>query len=184
VLEADGLPVEDPNNVRMLLLRAPLSRLAGTIAEKNSRFNIGDVKRTFNEPTFALQVMSEEHRGRFKFERREISSDPSPIVTVGFVETDRPTLIRGLTGQHVAMRGDLRIDAATGRIEQTRLEVKLGDVHAEITTTYKRDAKLNLWVPSAMSERYEKKGGSRQETISVAAHYSNYRRFDTSAIIK
>jgi hypothetical protein len=180
----DGAAVSDADDIGSLIRRAPLRRLGAVIAEKNARFNIGDVRRTFNEPTLGLLVASPVHRRRFTFDRMAVSRGASPIVTLKFTERDRPTLISGTYGEPVFTRGELDIDAATGRIERTRIEMTLGPVRAALATTYALDARLNLWVPAVMSERYEQTAGVLRQTITVETEYTNYRRFDTSVIIK
>lgn len=184
VREVDGLPVTDADDIRSLIQRAPLSRLASVIAEKNSRFNIGNVRRTFNEPTFGLLVLNTFQQRRFKFERVSVSAGTTPVVTLKFTERDRPTMITGMAGEAVYTHGELDVDADTGRVQRTRIEMTLGSVKASIATAYAPDAKLNLWVPAVMSERYEQSAGERRQTITVDTEYSNYRRFDTSVIIK
>ena len=182
--EVDGAAVNDPDDIGTLIRRAPLSRLGAVIAEKNSRFNIGDVRRTFNEPTIGLLVASPVHTRRFKFRRVAVSRGVPPVVTLAFTEHDRPTLISGTFGEPVFTRGELDVDAASGRIERTRMDMTLGPVRASLATTYAPDAKLNLWVPSVMSERYEQTAGALRQTITVETTYTNYRRFDTSVIIR
>ena len=184
VREIDGVAVEDTDDLRSMIQRAPLWRLAPAIAEKNSRFNIGNVRRTFNEPTFGLLVLSALHQKRFKFEREAVSSGASPVVTLKFTERDRPTLIVGTAGEPVFIRGEIDIEAATGRVERTRVEMTLGSVRAALATAYAPDAKLNLWVPTVMSERYEQTATDQKQTIAVDTDYANYRRFDTTVIIK
>ena len=184
VREVDGAPITDTDDVRSLIQRAPLWRLASVIAEKNSRFNIGNVRRTFNEPTLGLLVVSALNQRRFKFDRVSVSNGTSPVVTLKFTERDRPTLIMGTVGEPVYTRGELDVEAATERIERTRMEMTLGSVHATLTTAYAPDAKLNLWVPAVMSERYEQTAGEQRQTITVETEYTNYRRFDTNVIIK
>ena len=81
------------------------------VAEKNARYNIGGVTRTFNEPTLALLVVSEPHRSRFKFDRTRVTArDTGPLVTLGFRERERPTLVRGANGESVFAKGDLDVD--------------------------------------------------------------------------
>ena len=184
VKEVDGAAVSDTDDIGSLMRRAPLWRLGAAIAEKNARFNIGDVRRTFNEPTLGLLVASPVHHRRFKFDRKSVTRGASTMVTLKFTERDRPTLISGTYGEPVYTRGDLDIDAATGRIERTFMEMTLGPVRAALATTYALDAKLNLWVPSVMSERYEQTAGALRQTITVDTAYTNYRRFDTNVIIK
>ena len=184
VREVDGAPVTDPDDVRSLMQRAPLWRMASVIADKNSRFNIGNIRRTFNEPTIALLVVSPLHQRRFKFDRVTELKRASPLVTLAFTERDRPTLIMSTTGEPVFTRGEMDIDAVTGRVERTQLTMTLGSVRAVLSTTYTADLKLNLWVPSAMAERYEQTAGENRQTITVDTEYTNYRRFDTSVVIK
>jgi hypothetical protein len=184
VHDGDGEPVGETDNIRSLIQRAPLSRLASVIAAKNSRFNIGNIRRTFNEPTIGLLVVSAVHQRRFKFQRVAVSKSASPIVTVKFTERDRPTLVSGVHGEPVFTRGELDIDATTGCVERTRIEMSLGPVRAALTTAYAPDGKLDLWVPSIMRERYENTDPLLGQTITVDTEYTNYRRFDTSVIIK
>ena len=184
VREVDGVAVSDPDDVLSLIQRTPLWRLANLIAQKNSRFNIGNVRRTFNEPTIALLVVNPRHQGRFKFERAAVSTSASPVVTVKFRERDRPTLITSVHGEPAFTQGELDIDAATGRVERTRIQLSVASVRAALTTTYALDGRLNLWVPAGMSERYENTDDTFGQTVTVDTTYTNYRRFDTAVIIK
>lgn len=184
VREVDGEVIDDPDNIRVLMERTPLSRLGAVIAKKNSQFNIGNISRTFNEPTLALLVMASKHKDRFKFEREGISGGAVPRVTISFKEQDRPTLIQGSNGAPVYTNGQMVIDAASGRVESTRLELKLGSVRARIETDYAENDKLKLWVPVSMRETYEQTAKGFEQTIKCESTYTNYRKFETSAIIK
>jgi hypothetical protein len=184
VREVDGAAVDDPDNVRMLMARAPLWRLGSVIADKNSRFNIGAITRTFNEPTLALLIMTAKHRGRFKFERIGLATGPGTRVILSFKEHDRPTLVSGTNGVPVFSAGDLVVDAATGRIEQTTIHFVFNSVTARIETEYAEDARLKLWVPSVMRETYQQTAKGFEQTIKCVSTYTNYRKFETSAIIK
>ena len=86
VREADGATVIDPDDIRALIQRAPLWRLGAIVAEKNARYNIGNVRRTFNEPTFALLVVDPVHRKRFSFDRAAVTGSGAPLVTLKFKE--------------------------------------------------------------------------------------------------
>ena len=181
VREVDGAAVDDPENIRVLMARAPLGRLGAVIAKKNSQFNIGNITRTFNEPTLALLVLSSKHKDRFKF---DVSTDASPKVTISFKERDQPTLIYGHNGAPVYTSGTMLIDAASGRVEFTRLALTDRTVTAQIDTTYTENVKLKLWVPAVMRETYTQKAKGAEESISCESTYTNYRKFETSAIIK
>ena len=76
------------------------------------------------------------------------------------------------------------IDGATGRVEKAELRIRLGRVDATLTTTYKPDEKLKMWVPVEMHERYAQTAGPRPEVITVDSAYTNYQRFDSTVIIK
>lgn len=184
VREVDGQPVNDRDNIRALIDRAPLSRLGSVIAEKNARFNIGTVRRTFNEPTLALLVLTGKHRSRFRFDRKSVTGGSSPKVTLAFREQDRPTLVTTSGGAAVFSRGELVLDAATGRVEHTSIHVDYSSITALIETTYADDPKLKLWVPVTMREVYTQRARLAEQAITSDSTYSNYRKFETSVIIK
>ena len=46
---------------------------------------------------------------------------------------------------------------------------------AEILVNYGRDARINLWVPTEMTERYQTMEGH----VTGVARYSKYRQFTT-----
>lgn len=184
VRDVDGRPVDDPDNIRVLMDRVPLWRMGSVIADKNSRFNIGNITRTFNEPTLALLTVTPKHRDRFTFDRVAVSTGSSPRVTISFKERERPTLVAGTNGAPAFSAGEMLIDASTGRIEHTTVRFVLGTITAMIETTYVEDAKLKLWVPSIMRETYMDSAESFEQTIRCESTYSNYRKFETSAIIK
>jgi hypothetical protein len=184
VRDVDGTAVDDPNNIRVLMDRAPLWRMGSVIADKNSRFNIGNITRTFNEPTLALLTLAKKHRERFKFDRGPVSGSASPRVTLTFKEEKRPTLVSGTNGAPVFNTGEIVVDAATGRVEHTIVEFVFGAIRARIETSYKEDAKLKLWVPSVMREEYVMTAKGFEQTVKCVSTYSNYRKFETSAIIK
>jgi hypothetical protein len=184
VREADGQPVTGPDNIRALIDRAPLSRLGSVIAEKNARFNIGSIRRTFNEPTLALLVLADKHRGRFRFDRTSTTGGPSPKATLAFRERDRPTLVTTSGGAAVFSRGELVVDAATGRVEMTSIDIDYANITSRIETTYADDPKLKMWVPAAMHEAYAQRARGAEQAITTESTYSNYRRFETSVVIK
>jgi hypothetical protein len=184
VRDVDGAAVDDPNNIRVMMDRAPLSRLGSVIAEKNSRFNIGNITRTFNEPTLVLLTLAKKHRERFRFDRGLVSEGPAPRVSLAFKENKRPTLVSGTNGAPTYSTGEMVVDAATGRVEQTDVRFVLGDISARIETTYREDAKLKMWVPSVMREEYIVTAKGFEQTVRCVSTYTNYRKFETSAIIK
>ena len=71
VFQVDGAAVKKRTTRPPRALRlSPGEDAAGRlrrIAEENARFNIGDVVRTFNEPTFVLSFLHPSNRDRMHF---------------------------------------------------------------------------------------------------------------------
>ena len=151
------------------------------IADENARFNIGDVVRTFNEPTFVLSFLHPRNRDRMRFVQlgEERIGNVSTWV-VGYREqpADGTSFIETQDGAHLLTRGRFWIDPTTGRV--VRSELIAGDARIErtarITVDYRLFPTLNLWLPAQMHEVYEPTDTSRlSTTITGTATYSNYR---------
>ncbi len=176
----DGKAIKERDNVRELLNSGQVGA-ARALKDRNARYNLGTILRNFNEPTLSLLVVDEQHRRRFAFERR---SSRGATTTVSFVEYSTPTLIIDTGGKPAYSSGELTLDTATGRIERAKLQVRLsGGIDAILTTTYKLEPKLKMWVPSKFDELYTLRG-RRPEKITVASTYSDFSRFDVSVRIK
>ena len=185
IATVDGRPVEDRQDLQTLLAHAPVADLARTLAEQNARFNIGGIERTFNDPTIGLQIVEPRNRSRFKFDRARVETDGGPpIVVLSFKEHDRPTMISWANGEPVYSTGEIAIEAGTGRVRQTTIELDTKGVRASVATTYGDDERLGLWVPRALTEHYERTSGTPRQTITCEATYTNYRKFDVNVIIK
>ena len=184
VAQVDGAPVSDREDLRTLLSREPVAGVARRLVEANARFNIGSILRNFNEPTLALLVLEPDRRSRFKFSHPQVEHDGgTDLVTVGFKETDAPTLVRGVDGRDVYSTGELTVEAGTGRIHRTSIRFTYQSIIARLTTTYASDDKLDLWVPVALEERYERTEAPR-ETITCEASYTDWRRFEVRVRIR
>jgi hypothetical protein len=185
VSEVDGRPLEHREDLRVLLTNSPLRGLAATLADESSRFNIGSIGRNFNDPTLGLLVLDATHRAQFSFDRTHVDETPEgPVVTLAFKERDGPTLIHDTDGRRMFAKGELRIEAGTGRVRQTDFAIETGGIRARLTTTFVNDAHLEMWVPAVLTERYERTDKNRHETIVCESTYSNYRRFDVQVRIK
>ena len=57
LLRQDGTPIEDRDEIARILEQHSTGGLANALTRRNSRFNVGSVKRTFNEPTIGLQIL-------------------------------------------------------------------------------------------------------------------------------
>jgi hypothetical protein len=196
VARMDGHAVPDRFDLMGALRSLPAGQVARSVKAYNSRFNLGNVLRNFNEPTLSLLVLDPRHRERFQFDfRRFERMGTSQVAIVGFRETAAPTLIYALDGQPVFSAGEFAIEPETGRVRRARLALKIGTVEVNFLTTYEPDSRLGILVPRQFRESYEdgKKVSARNSTDFVTARYeeifceakySNFRRFEVKAIIR
>jgi hypothetical protein len=175
----DGRLLKERDNVRALLNSGQVGA-ARALKDRNARYNLGTIVRNFNEPTLALTLLDDAHRTRVRFAR---VAERGGRVTVSFVENTPPTLITNVDGTPAPSIGSFVIDAATGRIEKAELRVKLGIVSATLTTTFRAEPKLKLWVPAQFDELYVEEG-RRPQKVTARAQYSDYSRFDVEVKIK
>ena len=149
------------------------------LARGNGQFNIGTIVRTFNEPTLALLFLDADHRARFAFARREETRlDGRRVATYDFEELARPTVVTA-GARDLPARGHVRLDAATGQVLETFLELRdtTAGLLGRMTVVYGPSARFDVLVPESMQESYVAKTG---ETVTAEAIYSNFRRFETA----
>ena len=180
VLEVDGRRIPDRAGRLTALLKLPFGAAEvqwRALEEESARFNIGNVVRTLNVPTFVLLFLRCDNLRRLEFDARQ--PDGGEVV-VDYREMQRPTFIRDAYGEDELARGFVRANAASGAVLATRLEVGLAkrDVRAQIDVQFKRDAKLQLLVPSEMREQYWAPSGERVEGVAL---YRNFKRFEVEA---
>jgi hypothetical protein len=150
-----------------------------TLAAENGRFNIGGIVHTFNEPTLALLFLDEHYRNRFTFARNgEQLLKGQRATRYDFVERGRPTIIQN-RDRDVPVRGTLWIDAATGRVLQTSLELSdpSGRLQGRMTVRYGAHSRFDVLVPLEMREWYTSPSG---EELTTVATYADFRRFETA----
>ena len=184
VVEVDGRPVRDREERLQRLFRTPPANalaLAREIAFASARYNVGDVVRTVNVPTLALEFLEPAAQARSRFRKTaEETVDGVRAWVVSFEERARPTRIRTIGAQDVKTKGLAWIDPGTGRILKSELDAQLQrGLRARITATYAPVERLRMWVPVRMTERYE----TESHTITGEATYTNFRRFETDVKI-
>jgi hypothetical protein len=151
------------------------ARLRGLQAE-SARYDIGTVQRTTSNPTEVLQYLLPENQEQFLFNRAgEHRANGTRAWKLTFVEQRRPTVLR-FGDLDVPTSGAVWIRADDGVVVRTERTVSLPRFSATVTVDFQRDAKLTLWVPKKMEERY---GG----LVQCSSDYSNYRQFETSGRI-
>lgn len=182
----DGRPVRDREDRLHRLFVAPGSpspaRQAEAIRLESGRYNIGDVVRDINVPTYALGLFRESLRPSFRFSlqgRERVRGLDTRVV--GFEETARPTMIRARHDEDSPASGRVWIDAATGTLVRTRLETRSEALRTRIDVDYALDADLGFWVPVEMTETHALPG----QTVEGKATYSRFRQFkvETTEVI-
>ena len=182
VLEVDGTPVPDS---RDRIERAIKGDAAGlddrmrAVREEGARFNVGSIERNIDDPILPLLFVDPEVRHRFEF---MLGGDDriagEPVRRVDFREVERPTLIRQNSGD-LFTTGSLWIAVDTGVVVRTKIAARTrGTELFSIAVDYRRDSKLEMWIPARMTEIYRQP--RNVEIIYCGATYSNARRFETS----
>ena len=202
ILSVNGQRVAGSDQRLEDALKQPLSERETRLqrlAELSARFNVGSIYRNFNNPTLALQFLDGSYERRFRFvvrdARPERNTAGTPIRSVDFAETQRPTIIRD-SGQDHPVTGSILVRVADGVVVKSvlRLAGRGTTPDVSITVDYGRDPRLDLWVPLRMEEVYQTVviGGNTASTmrdqtkfnrIQAVATYANFRRFETSGRI-
>ena len=197
VLKVGGESVPDS---RARLDAALVSRGAGRtsqlrrLRDEGARFNIGRIRRNFNDPMLGLQIADPRFQPRFSFViagREKVARADTLRLT--FVEQGRPTIIHREDDADLPTRGDIWVGAADGIVRQTRLIVDdpKYDTRGTVVVAFTHEPKLDRWLPVRMDETYVQQGvtgggvggagaGVFAERIECVATYTNYRRFETS----
>jgi hypothetical protein len=181
VFEVDHIPVRDRDERLSKLFLHPTGdteERARAIAEESARYNLGSVRRTINNPVFALIFLQPDLRWHFRFTfgkpDRRMGDD---VRVVEYVEEARPTIITGLPGQDMAAYGRFWIEAASGRVVKTEVRVDERGVKAILTTVFRADERLGIDVPAEMRESYE----LADSHVTGTATYGRFRRFEVNA---
>ena len=149
--------------------------------EESTQYNLGDIVREINLPTFALKILHEEESWRFVFERAGVEKiDGVPAWVIRFTEKGTKTLVHGSNGELLHSTGRLWIEPQSGQVLRTELSVEnpysKPAVKANTVVSYTKAKTIALLTPRRMIERYQ----SANSVIDCEADYSNYRRFEVN----
>jgi hypothetical protein len=181
VIDVDGKPVKDRDRrLARLFFEKPSGKLLKQALRESARYNLGTIRRNFNVPMVTLQFLDQDLSPRFRFE----DGGPGrvrdrPVDIVRFQEIARPSIILADEADAVA-RGRYWIESDTGRVLKTELVIGDSNSDIRISTWYRPDDRLGIWVPAKMTERYDYTKRLR-DFIQCEAVYSNFRRFETGA---
>ncbi len=185
VYEVGGMPVDDhAARFRQLFAgpRETVTDRAMAIAAENARFNLGDIYRTINVPTFALRLLRPISRSRVRYQKAgEEDIESTPTWVVNYEEIKGPTFSATQGGRDTPAHGRFWIEPDTGVV--VRSEMILGGTRrlrerATITVTYRQEPSLGFRVPVEMRERYDTPSRKNADVIEAVATYSGFRRFD------
>jgi len=182
VIAVDGVAVRDREERLARLFLNPTKDAmahARAVSEEGSRYNIGNMKTTLGNPVFGISVLQLTYQPRFRFSLgKEDRSVGVGVWTVDYQEVASPAMIRGEAGRELFSHGRVWIDAQTGRVLRTELQVEQPAIRAKVTTTFRLDPKFDIAVPSEMREVYTFANGN---TVKTVASYGRFRRFDVTA---
>lgn len=182
VFDVAGRAVADRDDRLAKLFLAPSATSldqASRIMADSTRHNLGTVARTVNIPTLALMFLHADIRPRFDFERKgaEVLHGRTAW-QIDYRERERPTLIRTTGGRDLAMTGTLWVDPETGVVLKTSMTAADPAVRAVVTTSYREETGVGLWVPDQMEDDY--KAARDVDEVTGVATYTNVRRFNVS----
>ena len=204
VYEADGKPVRDrETRLQKLFSESPATAVdqALAIASESARLNLGPALRTVNAPPLALLFLHPDNQPRFSFKRKgRCSVAGLEGAEVELVERTRPTLVRGEAAADVPARGRACVDPVGGAILRTDIEFDMDGDDAEqrewarVVVSYRREARLDAWVPFEMRETYEVTDMSEARAVGLGnqrelglsyrleaiARYSDFRRLSAA----
>ena len=184
LLEVDGRPIQGEHGRLEALLsdtRADTASRLRALADRQARYNLGDLYRTINVPTLPLEFLLSDRQDRFRFKRSGITAMRGvPVWTITFKERQRPTLIRTPEGGDVASSGVFWIDPETGAVLRTELRADPGRLQSIILVSYAHHERFDMLLPDDMNELYL----TRRSRIEAHATYSRFRRFETDVRIK
>ena len=196
VFEVNGTPVRDRDGRLERAFRdspgTAVTRAEAILAE-SARYNIGP-ERTINLPTLPLLFLHPTNQARFAFTRKG-GGKGGAGVEVAFREGARPTMIRELAGSTLRLdteassasqsgsdlpaEGRFWIDPHQGTVLRSEVRFRFDfEGTATITTAYRAEPSLAMWVPAEMKERYV--GGGFGAGTDAVARYSRFRKFQVT----
>ena len=160
---------------------------AEAILAESARYNIGP-QRTVNLPTLPLLFLHPQNQARFSFELKRPKEGAAESVELAFREVTRPTIVRDRRidrgrerGNDLPAQGRLPwIDPRRGTVLRSEVVFRFrpAESRAAITTEYRVEPRLTVWVPAEMRERYE--GPDFDGVTEAVALYSGFRQFQVT----
>ncbi|OFV91055.1 MAG: hypothetical protein A3G76_11335 [Acidobacteria bacterium RIFCSPLOWO2_12_FULL_65_11] len=181
VFEVDAIPIRDREQRLTKLFLEPSADTAlqaERIRDESARYNLGNMRRTINNPVIGLAILQADFQERFRFSLGRLDPTVGPGVwIIEYTETGRPTLIAGKVGVDLFAEGRLWVEGETGRLLKTEVLLIQPSLRGLVTTVFRFDERLGIAVPVEMQEDYLTDTGTR---LVAKATYDRFRRFDVS----
>jgi len=181
VFQVDAQPIRDRDQRLARLFLKPSEdsiEQANRIQEESARYNLGNMRRTVNNPVLGIVILQADFQSRFKYSLGK----PDPKVgrnvwIVEYKEVASPSFIRGRSDLDLFAHGRLWIEADSGRLMKTEVLLEQPSLRARLTTSFRFDDRFGIAVPYEMQEEYKFDNGIR---VTAVATYDRFRRFDVS----
>ena len=181
VFEVDGQSIRDRDSRLAKLFLKPSENSieqANRIQNESARYNLGNMKRTINNPVLGIVMLQSDFQERFHYSLGKMDPKVGPGVwIIDYKEEARPSFIRGRSDLDLFAHGRLWIQAETGRLMKTEVLLDQPTLRARITTSFRFDNRFGIAVPYEMQEEYKFDNGTR---VTAVATYDRFRRFDVS----
>jgi hypothetical protein len=181
VFEVDGQLIRDRDSrLAKLFLKPSQNSLeqANRIQDESARYNLGNMRRTINNPVLGIAMLQSDFQQRFHYSLGKMDPKVGPGVwIIEYKEETRPSFIRGRSDLDLFAHGRLWIEADTGRLMKTEVLLEQPSLRARITTSFRFDNRFGIAVPYEMQEEYKFDNGIK---VTAVATYDRFRRFDVS----
>jgi hypothetical protein len=195
VFEVNGEPVRDRTErlSQLFLRRTPSTdAMIRRILDESSRYNIGDIRRNVNTPTYPLLFLEAANHFRFKFKRttdRRPRTEPhaapggafhvsTEVWVIAYEEKEGGTMIRTDGHKDLPSKGRFWIEPSTGRVLMSELVAQNRRLRATIDVSYQSEPLLGLLVPIEMREWYDNM--RTRSHIQAVATYGRFRQFQVN----
>ena len=181
VFEVDGQLIRDRDSrLARLFLKPSRNSIeqANRIQDESARYNLGNMRRTINNPVLGITMLQSDFQSRFHYSLGKMDPKVGPGVwIIEYKEEARPSFIRGRSDLDLFAHGRLWIEADTGRLMKTEVLLDQPTLRARITTSFRFDNRFGIAVPYEMQEEYKFDNGIK---VTAIATYDRFRRFDVS----
>jgi hypothetical protein len=181
VFEIDAQPVRDrEQRLTRLFLKPSEDSLeqANRIQEESARYNLGNMRRTINNPVLGMVILEGDFQSRFQYSLgKEDARVGKGVWVIEYREVAKPSIVRGRSDLDLFAHGRVWVEAETGRVMKTEVLLEQPSLRARITTSFKFDDRFGIAVPYEMQEEYKFDSGIR---VNAVATYGRFRRFDVS----